>query len=80
MKKMIFTSICVFIISISNCFSQLSENNKKEYKSITRFVYGYSDDFNELDLGITFGKVINLVDPDQFIRFNSNWTLLSICS
>ena len=56
-------------MNINSCFSQLLENSKKEYESVTRFVYGYSNDFNELDLGITFGKVINSFDTIYYIKF-----------
>ena len=69
MKKMIFTFGCIFVMNISSCFSQLLENSKKEYKSVTRFVLGYSNDFNELDLGITFGKVINSFDTIYYVKF-----------
>ena len=69
MKKMIFTFGCIFVINISSCFSQLLENSKKEYKSVTRFVYGYSNDFNDLELGITFGKILNSVDTVYYIKF-----------
>jgi hypothetical protein len=56
-------------MSLSGCFSQLSENNKKEYKSKTSFVKGYSNDHNELNLGITFGKSIHLNDTSYYIKF-----------
>lgn len=69
MKKLIFTLGCIFLMNISSCFSQLLENSKSEYKSVTRFVYGYSNDFNDLVLGITFGKVLNSVDTVYYIKF-----------
>jgi hypothetical protein len=69
MKKMIFTISCIFLMNASSCFSQLSENSKKEYKSATRFVYGYSNDFNELVLGITFGKILSSADTVYYIKF-----------
>jgi len=56
-------------MNISSCFSQLLENNNKVFKSATRYVFGYSNDFNELHLGITFGKVINSVDTTFYIKF-----------
>jgi len=69
MKKLIFIFSYIFLMNINSCFSQLLENSKKEYESVTRFVCGYSNDFNELDLGITFGKVINSFDTIYYIKF-----------
>lgn len=69
MKKLIFTIGCIFVMNLSSCFSQLLENNNKVFKSATRYVFGNSKDFTELYLGITFGKVINLVDTSFFIKF-----------
>lgn len=69
MKKLIFILGYIFVINLSSCFSQSSENNQKEFKSDTRIVYGYSDDFYALDLGITFGKIINSVDTTYYIKF-----------
>lgn len=70
MKKTIFILVCVFLINLTNCFSQLVANNKNEFKSKTSVVFGYSNDFNELYLGITFGKVINKVDTTYNIKFH----------
>ena len=69
MKKMIFILGFFFVMNIGSCFSQLLENNKKEYKSVTRFVYGYSNDFSGLNLGITFRKVVNSLDTTYYIKF-----------
>jgi hypothetical protein len=69
MKKLFFIFGYIFVLNLSSCFSQLLENNKKEFKSDTRVVYGYSNDINALDLGITFGKVINSVDTTYYIKF-----------
>ncbi len=69
MKKLIFISVCLFLMNLCNCFSQLAENNNKVFESETKFVYGYSNDFIELDLGVTFGKVISIIDTSYYIKF-----------
>lgn len=56
-------------MNLSSCFPQLSGNNKKEYKSKTNVVKGYSNDYNELNIGITFGKIINVIDTTYYIKF-----------
>ena len=69
MKKLIFIFGILLVMSAGHCFSQLPDNYQKEYESYTRVVSGYSDDFNELDLGITFGKQINPVNTTYYIKF-----------
>jgi len=69
MKKMIILFGCIYFMNLSSCFPQILEKNKKEYKSKTSVVKGYSNDYNQLDIGITFGKIINLIDTTYYIKF-----------
>jgi hypothetical protein len=69
MKKVIFILVCIFLINLSNCFSQLVSKNKKKIESKTSVVYGYSNEFKDLYLGITFGKVKNTSDTTYYIKF-----------
>jgi hypothetical protein len=69
MKKVFILFGCIYFMNLSSCFPQLLENNKKEYRSKTSVVKGYSNDYNELDIGITFGKIINLIDTTYYIKF-----------
>jgi hypothetical protein len=68
MGKVFFILNVIFVMNISSCFSQLLISDKKEYNSVMRYVYGYSNDFNELDLGIAFGKVVNSGDTTYYIK------------
>ena len=70
MKKVIFLLGCSLLINLTDCFSQSVKKNKNEFKSKTSTVFGYSNEFSELYLGITFGKVINAEDTTYYIKFN----------
>jgi len=69
MKKLIFIVVSLLVMNVGSCFSQFPENYQKEFESRTRAVYGYSDDFNELTMAITFGKKINAVNTAYYIKF-----------
>ena len=76
MKIVIFVIAWIFLITSINCFTQSDEKIKKEFKSKTRYVYGYSSDFNEtFYLGITFEKVLNSVDTSYYIKFDLSSTI-----
>lgn len=53
----------------SGCYSQVTENNNREFKSETKFVFGYLNNVTVLDLGITFGKVIDPDDTTYYVKF-----------
>lgn len=73
MKKVIFILVCVFHINSINCFSQSIEKNKKEFESKTKYVYGYSNDFNEaISMGISFVKVLSSIKATYYIKFHFN--------
>lgn len=69
MKKLIFIVASLWVMNVGSCFAQFPENYQKEFESRTRAVYGYSDDFNELTMAITFGKKINAVNTTYYIKF-----------
>jgi hypothetical protein len=69
MKKLILIFGCVYLLNLNYCYSQEWENGKRVYYSKTRVVHGYSKDFNGLDIGITFKKVINLKDTAYYVKF-----------
>jgi hypothetical protein len=69
MKKAVLIFGCIFLINLTDCFSQLDEKNQKEFISKTIVVSGSSNEFAELYLGITFGKVINSIDTIYYIKF-----------
>jgi hypothetical protein len=71
MKKVIFTLCCIFLINSINCFSQSIEKNKNEFKSETGYVNGYSERSSDVfRMGITFGKVLSLIDTNYYIEFD----------
>ena len=73
MKRVIFMLGCIYLINSINCLSQSIEKNKKEYKSKTNYVNGYSNDSNDpISMGITFVKVISSIKVTYYIKFNVN--------
>ncbi|MGZ2369230.1 hypothetical protein ACXR6G_05560 [Ancylomarina sp. YFZ004] len=73
MKKIIFILGLIFLVNSINCFSKTVEKNRKEFKSKTKYVYGYSNDFKgELYLGISFEKVIRSIDTTYFVKLQLN--------
>jgi len=71
MKKLIFILGFIFLINSINCFSNTVEKHRKEFKSKTMYVYGYSKDFKgNLYLGISFKKTVKSLDTTYSVRLH----------